>query len=181
MDNTWGRSSAWALSVNSFCESKKLKRQLREVRELIVQRFPDDAETRRALNHVKHGGKWMPRNEYMKSLGLGKDGNSWVTAAVAAARERKRVAKSKATQAEPGVARWQRRLDWLQRRFAAGCTLLLDVPSLLATQPFSTVDIANFYLAKNPKKHGLQVSRVATKLASHQPRQQSTCYGFRIG
>ena len=39
------------------------------------------------------------------------------------------------------VANWQRRLNWAQRVFADGCSLTLDVPTLLATQPFKSVEI----------------------------------------
>jgi SAM-dependent methyltransferase len=61
------------------------------------------------------------------------------------------------------VANWQRRLNWLQRRFGDGCTLTLNVPELLSTQPFSSVEIDNFYLEETPKTHGFMYRGVATK------------------
>ncbi len=61
------------------------------------------------------------------------------------------------------VARWQRRLDWFQRLVADGCTLTLNVPELLATQPFSSVEINNFYMEETPKTHGYMYRGVATK------------------
>jgi len=61
------------------------------------------------------------------------------------------------------VAKWQRRLNWLQRRFADGCTLTLEVPELLATQPFSSAVIDNFYMEKTPRTHGYMYRGVAVK------------------
>ena len=64
---------------------------------------------------------------------------------------------------DANVAKWQRRLNWVQRRFADGCTLTLDVPELLATQPFSTVEIDNFYMEKTARIHGYMSRGTATK------------------
>ena len=61
------------------------------------------------------------------------------------------------------VAKWQRRLNWLQRRFADGCTLTLEVPELFATQPFSSVVIDNFYMEKTPRTHGYMFRGEAVK------------------
>ena len=61
------------------------------------------------------------------------------------------------------VAQRQRRLNWLQRMFADGCTLTLDVPKLIATQPFSSVEIDNFCMEETPKTHGYMYRGVATK------------------
>ncbi len=64
---------------------------------------------------------------------------------------------------DPGVQKWQRRLDRFQGVLADGCTLTLDVPELFATQPFSTVDIENFYIEKTPRTHGYMYRGTATK------------------
>lgn len=61
------------------------------------------------------------------------------------------------------TAKWQRRLNGCQRRFADGCTLTLDVPALLATQPFNSVEIDNFIMEKTPKTHGYMYRGRATK------------------
>ena len=61
------------------------------------------------------------------------------------------------------VAKWQRRLNRLQRLFADGCTLTLNVPELLSTQPFSSVEINNFYMEETPQTHGYMYRGVATK------------------
>lgn len=52
------------------------------------------------------------------------------------------------------VARRQRRLDPLQRRFADGCTLLLNVQELVNSQPFAKVELDHFYLEQTPRTHG---------------------------
>lgn len=61
------------------------------------------------------------------------------------------------------VAKWQRRLDWVQRRFADGCTLTLDVGSLLQSQPFETLEIDHFYMDQTPKSHGYMYSGTGVK------------------
>ncbi len=61
------------------------------------------------------------------------------------------------------VARWQRRLNGFQRFFADGCTLTLDVPRVLSTQPFSHVQIDNFYMEQTPQTHGYMYRGVAMK------------------
>ena len=55
------------------------------------------------------------------------------------------------------------RLDGIQRLFADGCTLTLDVRGLLATQPFREIEIDNFYLEKTPRTHGYMFRGVARK------------------
>jgi ubiquinone/menaquinone biosynthesis C-methylase UbiE len=64
---------------------------------------------------------------------------------------------------DPRVAKWQQRLNWCQKRLADGCTLSLDVPRLLSTQPFRTVEIDNFFMEQTPKTHGYMYRGVATK------------------
>jgi ubiquinone/menaquinone biosynthesis C-methylase UbiE len=61
------------------------------------------------------------------------------------------------------LMKWQQRLNWLQRLFADGCTLTLEVPKLVATQPFSSVQIDKFYMEKTPRTHGYMYRGVATK------------------
>ena len=47
---------------------------------------------------------------------------------------------------EPGVARWQRRLDPLQRRVAGGCHLSRDIPALVSSAGFEITDLEQRYL-----------------------------------
>lgn len=64
---------------------------------------------------------------------------------------------------EPGVQRWQRRLNWLQMRLADGCRLDRDMRGIVTTQPFSSVRIDQFYMSSFPKTHGYMSRGVATK------------------
>ncbi len=61
------------------------------------------------------------------------------------------------------VAKWQGRLNWLQRIVAVGCTLTLDVPEVLSSQQFSFVEIDNFYMEKTPRTHGYMFRGTARK------------------
>jgi SAM-dependent methyltransferase len=55
---------------------------------------------------------------------------------------------------EPTIQKWQRRLDWLNVRLANGCHLDRNVKALIASQPFISVEIVEFYLEGMPKTHG---------------------------
>ncbi len=47
---------------------------------------------------------------------------------------------------DPGVARWQRRLEPVQRRVFGGCHLTRDVPALIAGAGFEVVELDQRYL-----------------------------------
>jgi SAM-dependent methyltransferase len=47
---------------------------------------------------------------------------------------------------DPGVARWQRRLDPVQRRVAGGCHLSRDVAALVDQAGFETTHLETAYL-----------------------------------
>ena len=64
---------------------------------------------------------------------------------------------------DPKVAIWQRRLDRFQRIVACGCSLTLDIPALLATQPFRSVEIDSFCMEETPKILGYMYRGMATK------------------
>jgi ubiquinone/menaquinone biosynthesis C-methylase UbiE len=64
---------------------------------------------------------------------------------------------------EPKVQKWQKRLNWLQMRLAAGCHLDRNMKELIAAQPFSSVEIKEFYLEHTPKTHGYIYRGSATK------------------
>ena len=64
---------------------------------------------------------------------------------------------------DANVAKWQRRLNGFQRLFADGCTLTLDMPELLSTQPFGSVEVDNFYMEETPRTHGYMYRGVAIK------------------
>jgi len=64
---------------------------------------------------------------------------------------------------DPSVQRWQRRLNWLQRRLADGCRLDLDVKALIAEQPFSVLELDQFLLEQTPRTHGTMYRGMAVK------------------
>jgi ubiquinone/menaquinone biosynthesis C-methylase UbiE len=64
---------------------------------------------------------------------------------------------------EPTVQKWQRRLNWLEMYLADGCHLDRDMKALLATQPFVSLDVEEFYLEQTPPTHGYLYRGVATK------------------
>lgn len=57
----------------------------------------------------------------------------------------------------------QRRLNWLEMRVADGCRLDRDIKSLVTAQPFTSVEINEFYMKKTPKTHGYMYRGIATK------------------
>lgn len=64
---------------------------------------------------------------------------------------------------EPGVQKWQRRLNWLEMRLAEGCRLDRNVKELVAAQPFSSVEVEEFYLERMPRTHGYLYRGIAGK------------------
>jgi ubiquinone/menaquinone biosynthesis C-methylase UbiE len=64
---------------------------------------------------------------------------------------------------EPNVQRWQHRLNWLEMRFADGCRLDRNMKALVAEQPFSSIQVDEFYLEHAPKSHGYLYRGVASK------------------
>ena len=65
---------------------------------------------------------------------------------------------------EPSVQKWQRRLNWLEMRLADGCHLDRNMKELVAAQPFSSVEVEEFYLERTPKTHGYLYRGVATQM-----------------
>jgi ubiquinone/menaquinone biosynthesis C-methylase UbiE len=61
------------------------------------------------------------------------------------------------------VQKWQRRLNWLERRLGDGCRLDRDMRALVASQPFAALEIENFYLEHSPRTHGYLYRGTATK------------------
>jgi methyltransferase family protein len=48
----------------------------------------------------------------------------------------------------PGVARWQRRLEPVQKRMAAGCHLSRDIPALVAEAGLDVVELRQEHLPR---------------------------------
>ncbi len=55
---------------------------------------------------------------------------------------------------DPGVQKWQRRLNGLQRTLGGNCRLDRNIRQLVGQQPFRSVDVEEFYLEKTPRTHG---------------------------
>jgi ubiquinone/menaquinone biosynthesis C-methylase UbiE len=64
---------------------------------------------------------------------------------------------------DPGVQKWQRRLNWLQKRLGDGCHLDRDMRALVSDQPFSHTESTEFYLENMPKTHAFIYTGTATK------------------
>jgi ubiquinone/menaquinone biosynthesis C-methylase UbiE len=64
---------------------------------------------------------------------------------------------------DPGVSKWQRRLNWLQMRLGDGCRLDRNVRELVTALPFASVAVDEFYMDKTPKTHGYTYRGAATK------------------
>lgn len=54
---------------------------------------------------------------------------------------------------DPGVARWQHRLNPLWRRIGGGCNLDRDIPGLIRGAGFDLVELETGYLVKGPRTH----------------------------
>jgi len=64
---------------------------------------------------------------------------------------------------EPRIQKWQHRLNWLQMHLGDGCRLDRNIRSLVTAQPFSSVEIGEFYMEKTPKTHGYMYRGIASK------------------
>lgn len=64
---------------------------------------------------------------------------------------------------EPGVQKWQRRLNWLEMRLGDGCRLDRNMRLLVTCLPFSSIKIDEFYLSGVPRTHGYLYQGVGTK------------------
>jgi ubiquinone/menaquinone biosynthesis C-methylase UbiE len=64
---------------------------------------------------------------------------------------------------EPKVQKWQHRLNWLQVRLAGGCNLDRNIKELIARQPFTSLDVTEFYLERTPRTHSYLYQGIAVK------------------
>jgi hypothetical protein len=88
-----------------WCERHTLKKSLKIVYERVLKRWPHDASARKALGFVRHEGKWITRQEYMRGLGLveSEGGETWLTPQAAEKRARLAEAKAKRREVEKAV------------------------------------------------------------------------------
>jgi ubiquinone/menaquinone biosynthesis C-methylase UbiE len=64
---------------------------------------------------------------------------------------------------DPGVRKWQERLNGLEMRVADGCRLDRDIGSLIAEQPFAHIQLDQSYLPGVPWTHGYTYRGIAQK------------------
>ncbi len=64
---------------------------------------------------------------------------------------------------EPGVRRWQRLLNPIQRLLGDGCRLDLDVPAIVGSQPFADLRFDRFEMERVPRTHGTMYRGVAVR------------------
>ncbi len=64
---------------------------------------------------------------------------------------------------EPGVQKWQNRLNGVQRFLGDNCHLNRDIRELVSSQPFDSHDIDEFYMEKVPRTHGYVYFGSATR------------------
>ena len=64
---------------------------------------------------------------------------------------------------DDGVARWQRRLNGLQRIVACGCNLNRPIAELVQANGFRFESVRKFYVSKMPRTHGCVTVGVALK------------------
>jgi ubiquinone/menaquinone biosynthesis C-methylase UbiE len=64
---------------------------------------------------------------------------------------------------DPGVWRWQKRLNALEMQLADGCHLDRDIVALIAEQPFAHVELDQSYLPGVPWTHGYTYRGIAHK------------------
>lgn len=69
--------------------------------------------------------------------------------------------------ADPGVARWQERLDWLQARVACGCHLNRDILRIARDQGFRFDTLRQLFVPRAPRTHGWLTIAVGRKALLH--------------
>ncbi|MBA2751751.1 MAG: class I SAM-dependent methyltransferase [Actinobacteria bacterium] len=63
---------------------------------------------------------------------------------------------------DEGVERWQHRCNGLNRRLAAGCNLIRDIPALITEGEMSIQEVDTFYAKGDPKPFGWTFEGCAT-------------------
>ena len=64
---------------------------------------------------------------------------------------------------DPGVARWQRRLEPFSKRIFGGCHVTRDIRQIVERGGFSLERLDTYYIEKDPKVFGYTYEGVATK------------------
>jgi ubiquinone/menaquinone biosynthesis C-methylase UbiE len=64
---------------------------------------------------------------------------------------------------DPGVQKWQHRLNGVQRFLGDNCHLNRDIRELVTRQPYGSHEIDEFYMEKVPRTHGYIYFGMATR------------------
>ena len=64
---------------------------------------------------------------------------------------------------DPKVAKWQRRLNWIQKRFAVGCTLDLPVRDVIPAAGFRFLKVEESHLKHEAATHGYLYQGIAER------------------
>lgn len=64
---------------------------------------------------------------------------------------------------DPKVQKWQHRLTPIQKKIGDGCHLNRNIRTLLEAQPFSLLELENFYIPNAPKVAGYMYRGIAEK------------------
>ena len=63
---------------------------------------------------------------------------------------------------EPGVQRWQRRLNGIQNFMCGGCNLNRDIPRLVSAAGFAFDEVNQYYIKGPPKPVAFVTRGIAT-------------------
>lgn len=101
------------LALARACDDEGLGALARTVRERVLERWPDEPATRKALGFVRHEGRWLTRAEYMTGLGLvpADEGRTWTTPDDAARRDAEARARAQAPELRRLLVRASREDD----------------------------------------------------------------------
>ncbi|RMG09433.1 MAG: hypothetical protein D6731_19760 [Planctomycetota bacterium] len=154
------------------CDARRLRALAREVRRRILERWPDDPETRRALGYVRKDGRWLTRAEAMRSLGLvpSRDGRTWITPEEAARRARRARERDQA-QAFEALLRRAATVDSadLAPRLAETPDAVA-VPVLLRKARSQTLAVRRLALAELGRRRAPEAEEVLARTAVRDPK-----------
>jgi SAM-dependent methyltransferase len=75
---------------------------------------------------------------------------------------------------DPGVSKWQRRLNPIEGILGDGCRLDLDIEAIVRRQPFGQVEVERFPIDRLPRTHGTMYRGSAVKSSGSMGRNKPT-------
>ncbi len=64
---------------------------------------------------------------------------------------------------DPGIRRWQQRLNGIQKIIAAGCHLDRNIKALITAESFELAALEEYYMTGDPRTHGYTYQGIAVK------------------